>query len=92
MIAVCLLTVVFTISSVSGIKKGIRLMSNANMTLVVLLGIFALIAGPAFYLLDLLPVSIVAFFGALPDMLSVYAGQGQTEQEFLTAWTTLYWA
>jgi glycine betaine transporter len=62
------------------------------MNLVVVLGVFALLAGPTFYLLDLLPASLIAFVGNLPEMLSVYAGQGPAEQEYLTAWTTLYWA
>lgn len=91
-VAVCVLTIVFTISAVAGIKKGIRLLSNANMTLVVLLACFALLAGPTFFLLDLLPVSLIAFVGNLPEMLTVFASQGSEETEYLTAWTTLYWA
>ncbi|MFC8304701.1 BCCT family transporter [Specibacter sp. NPDC057265] len=91
-VAVCVLTIVFTISAVAGIKKGIRLLSNANMTLVVLLACFALLAGPTFFLLDLLPVSLIAFVGNLPEMLTVFASQGSGETEYLTAWTTLYWA
>lgn len=91
-VAISILTVVFTFSAVAGIKKGIRLLSNANMTLVVLLALFALLAGPTFFLLDLLPASLITFVGNLPGMLSVFASQGPVEQEYLTAWTTLYWA
>jgi len=91
-VAITILTVVFTISAVAGIKKGIRLMSNANMSLVILLAAFVLLAGPTFFVLDLLPVSLIAFFDNLPDMLTVFAGQGATEEAYLTAWTTLYWA
>lgn len=91
-VVISVLTVVFTISAVAGIKKGIRLLSNTNMALVVALGVFALVAGPTFFLLDLFPASLIAFVGNLPDMLTVFASQGQSEQEYLTAWTTLYWA
>ncbi|MET4058747.1 glycine betaine transporter [Arthrobacter sp. UYP6] len=91
-VAITVLTIVFTISAVAGIKKGIRLMSNANMTLVILLAAFVLLAGPTFFLLDLLPVSLIAFAGNLPDMLTVFAGQGAEEEAYLTGWTTLYWA
>ena len=91
-VAISLLTVVFTISAVAGIKKGIRLLSNLNMTLVILLTLFVLLAGPTFFLLDLLPASLIAFAGSLPDMLTVFAGQGAEQEEFLTGWTTLYWA
>lgn len=91
-VAISILTIVFTISAVAGIKKGIRLMSNANMTLVIFLALFALLAGPTFFLLDLLPVSLIAFVANLPDMLTVFASQGAEETEYLTGWTTLYWA
>lgn len=91
-VAICLLTVVFTISAVAGIKKGIRLMSNTNMALVILLAVFVLVAGPTFFLLDLLPSSLISFAGNMTDMLSVSASQGEVEEEYLTAWTTLYWA
>ncbi|MCQ2002152.1 BCCT family transporter [Arthrobacter zhaoxinii] len=91
-VAISLLTVVFTISAVAGIKKGIRLLSNLNMTLVILLTLFVLLTGPTFFLLDLLPASLIAFVGNMPDMLTVFAGQGAEQEDFLTGWTTLYWA
>ena len=91
-VAISVLTIIFTISAVAGIKTGIRLLSNANMALVILLAVFALLAGPTFFLLDLLPASLIAFVGNLPEMLTVFASQGSAEQEYLTSWTTLYWA
>ncbi|MET4058755.1 glycine betaine transporter [Arthrobacter sp. UYP6] len=91
-VAISILTVVFTFSAVAGIKKGIRLLSNVNMGLVILLAAFALLAGPTFFLLDLLPASLIAFVGNLPDMLTVFANQGPVQEEYLTEWTTLYWA
>lgn len=39
-VAITILTIVFTFSAVAGIKKGIRLMSNANRTLVILMALF----------------------------------------------------
>lgn len=91
-VTISVLTIVFTISAVAGIKKGIRLLSNVNMTLVILLAVFALVAGPTFFILDLLPASLITFFGNLPEMLSVFASQGTEEKDYLTSWTTLYWA
>ena len=91
-VAISILTVVFTFSAVAGIKKGIRLLSNVNMSLVILLAAFALLAGPTFFLLDLLPASLIAFVGNLPDMLTVFANQGPVQEKYLTEWTTLYWA
>lgn len=91
-VAISLLTVVFTISAVAGIKKGIRLLSNTNMALVIFMAIFVLVAGPTMYILDLLPAAMISFFDNLPQMLTVFASEGTIEKEYLTAYTTLYWA
>lgn len=91
-IAMTLLTVLFVFSAVSGIKKGIRFLSNVNMLLVIVLGAFVLLFGPTLFLLDLLPSSIYTFVGALTDMLSVTASQGLEQREFLSDWTVLYFA
>ena len=60
--AMVLLTGVFIFSAVSGIKRGIRMLSNANMVIVVALAAFALLTGPTLFILDLFPTSIYALF------------------------------
>ena len=91
-VAMSVLTVIFILSAVTGIKRGIMLLSNINMGLVVGLALFVLITGPTLFLLDLLPTSIYAFFENLLAMLEVNASQGEVESEFVTAWTMLFWA
>lgn len=91
-VVISLLTVVFTFSAVVGIKKGIRVLSNANMALVIAMAAFVLILGPTVFILDLVPSTVITLVGNLPDMLSVFASQGPVEAEYLTAYTTLYWA
>ena len=56
-----LLTILFTFSAVSGIKRGIRFLSNSNMVLVVVLALFVLISGPTVFLLDAIPASLYSF-------------------------------
>lgn len=90
--AMVLLTVVFIFSAVSGIKRGIRMLSNANMIIVVALAAFALITGPTLFILDLFPTSIYALFQNFMAMMSISPSQGDAEKEFLTSWTTMYWA
>lgn len=89
---IAILTALFTISAVSGVKTGIRILSNANMGLVLAMAGFVLIMGPTIFLLDLVPTSILTFFKSIPDMFAVSPSQGAVEQEFLTAWTVLFWA
>lgn len=91
-VAMSVLTVVFIISAVTGVKRGIRFLSNLNMGLVIGLGAFVLIAGPTVFLLDLLPTSIYAFFENFLSLIQVNASQGEVEQEFVTSWTMLFWA
>ena len=91
-VAMSVLTVIFILSAVTGIKRGIMLLSNINFGLVVGLALFVLITGPTLFLLDLLPTSIYAFFENLLAMLEVNASQGEVESEFVTAWTMLFWA
>ena len=91
-IAITVLTVIFIFSAVSGVKKGIRMLSNANMLLVIGLTLFALLAGPTVFLLDLVPATLLTFADGLPAMLTVYPSEGETEKIFLQSWTTLLWA
>ncbi|MGV2852942.1 BCCT family transporter [Glutamicibacter sp. AGC13] len=91
-VVISVLTVVFTISAVAGIKKGIRLLSNTNMILVVGMALFVVVVGPTVFILDLIPSSLIAFVGNLPEMLSLAASQGEVQKQYLTSYTTLYWA
>lgn len=90
--AIAVLACLFIASAVSGIKRGIRLLSNINMVIAGLLGLFVLIAGPTIYILNFMPASMVAFVQDLGAMLSLNANDGPQAVEFLGAWTTYYWA
>ncbi|MEW1978799.1 BCCT family transporter [Kocuria palustris] len=89
---ISILTVVFIISAVSGVKRGIRLLSNTNMVLVVCLTIFVAVTGPLLFLLDLIPTTFYATIQNAFAMLSVAPSQGEVESEFSASWTMMYWA
>lgn len=90
--AISVLTALFIASAVSGVKRGIRLLSKTNMMLTGLLGLFVLIAGPTVFILNFLPTSVVEFVRQLGPMLTLNANDGADAVEFLGAWTTYYWA
>ena len=90
--AISVLTACFIASAVSGVKRGIRLLSNTNMILTGVLGLFVLIAGPTIFILNYLPTSLIEFFAQLGPMLTLNANDGPEAVEFLGAWTTYYWA
>ena len=90
--AIAILAALFIISAVSGIKRGIRLLSNINMVLAGLLAVFVFIVGPTVFLLNFLPAAAVEFFDELGVMLSRSANDGEDAAAFMSGWTTYYWA
>ena len=90
--SISVLTALFIASAVSGVKRGIRMLSNTNMILTGLLGLFVLIAGPTVFVLNYLPTSLVEFWQQLGPMLTLNANDGDDAIAFLGSWTTYYWA
>ncbi|MBC3186118.1 BCCT family transporter [Corynebacterium sp. zg-331] len=92
-IAVIVVLTIGTIASaVSGVDRGIRWLSNINLVLALGLAFFFFLAGPTAFLINMLPGVLVTYLGSAPDMLAANMGQGEDMQEFLSAWTTFYWA
>lgn len=91
-VIITILTVAFVVSAVSGIKRGIRALSNINMVIAGVIGVFIFIAGPTLFLLNIIPASVTAFFGDLWMMLSRNPVQGEDTATFLASWTNYYWA
>ncbi|WP_230685116.1 BCCT family transporter [Cellulomonas sp. JZ18] len=89
---IAVLAVAFIFSAVSGLKRGIRALSNVNMALAGLLGLFVLVVGPTVLLLNLVPGVLMTFLGELPALMAQSAATAPGAQEFMSAWTTYYWA
>ncbi|QZN87655.1 BCCT family transporter [Cellulomonas sp. C5510] len=89
---IAVLAVAFILSAVSGLKRGIRALSNINMGLAGLLGVFILVVGPTVLLLNLVPGVLMTFVGELPTLMGQSAATAPDAQEFMSAWTTYYWA
>ncbi|MGX1694755.1 BCCT family transporter [Microbacterium keratanolyticum] len=87
-----ILTALFVLSAVSGLKRGIRALSNINMVLAGVLALFVFIAGPTMLLLNFLPAAAMDFFNELGTMLVRNPIHGEETAEFMQAWTTYYWA
>ena len=89
---IAVLAVAFIFSAVSGLKRGIRALSNINMVLAGLLGLFILVVGPTVLLLNLIPGALMTFVSDLPVMMGQSAATSPDAQEFMSAWSTYYWA
>ncbi|MFJ3929103.1 MULTISPECIES: BCCT family transporter [unclassified Streptomyces] len=90
---IAVLTAAFVASAVSGVERGIQWLSNINMVLALVLALFVFIAGPTIVVLDLLPTSIAAYFGDLPQLAGrTEASSGEGVADWLGSWTVFYWA
>ncbi|TSI13833.1 BCCT family transporter [Brevibacterium aurantiacum] len=91
-VIICVLTVGFIISAVSGVSKGIRYLSSINIILTVGIVGLVLFLGPTLFLLNLLPSALMEYFGSLFDMMGKSLSWGAETQEFQSVWTVYYWA
>ncbi|HCF3730691.1 TPA: choline BCCT transporter BetT [Pseudomonas aeruginosa] len=77
--------------AVSGVDKGIRILSDINMLLACSLLLFVLFAGPTQYLLNTLVQNVGDYLGHLPGKsFDLYAYGGPSD--WLGSWTVFYWA
>lgn len=91
-VTMAVLTCAFIISAVSGVSRGIRILSNLNMVVAGLLALLVLVTGPTLFLLNFYPAAVISFFRELGVMLLRNPNQGAETASFMADWTTYYWA
>ena len=89
---ILVLTVGFITSAVSGVSKGIRILSNTNITLTLLAILFVFLTGPTLFLTNLLPSGTLSYLDKFLDMSSRSLSWGPETLDFQAAWTAFYWA
>ncbi|SNC64976.1 choline/carnitine/betaine transport [Kytococcus aerolatus] len=92
LVIIMVLTIGTIASAVSGLAKGIRWLSNINLVLALVLAVFFFVVGPTVFLLNMIPSVFVTYLGEMPSMLSASMADGPAMQQFLSSWTTFYWA
>ncbi len=89
-IIIAVVTVLFLISSLSGLDRGIQILSKTNIMLAIILMGFMLAAGPTVYILSLFLNTLSDYLASLFQMsLSTNHFRGH---EWTQAWTMFYWA
>ena len=91
-IIIAVLGIGFIISAVSGVARGIRYLSNINISLTLGFIAFVFIVGPTLLLLNLLPSGILMYINELLPMMSKSLSWGDETVEFQSYWTAFYWA
>jgi choline/glycine/proline betaine transport protein len=89
---IVVITLIATLSVVSGIGKGIKWLSQTNVSLAGLLLLFVLIAGPTVFVLRQFVESIGSYLQNFVVMTFDSSNMfGQDGQDWQAAWTVFYW-
>lgn len=93
LIIVCMgIIIAYTVSAVSGIKRGIKWLSNINMVLAFCVFLFILFAGPTRFLLNFMVDGVGQYFGNMWFMTFWTDPMAQaSEGKWLGWWTVFYW-
>ncbi len=89
---IAVLSVGFIISAVSGVSRGIRYLSNINLTLAFVLALFVFFVGPTVFLLTLIPSTFSTYVSQYLFMTGQSAAWGPESAKFSNTWTVYYWA
>lgn len=93
---IAVITLLFTISAVTGIKRGIKWLSNINMWLFFFLMILVLFLGPTRYLINTFVETLGAYMQNIIWMSLFTDSQGAVAEhagwEWVGGWTVFYWA
>ncbi|MFC2949417.1 BCCT family transporter [Virgibacillus sediminis] len=80
----------YTLSAITGVKKGIKILSNINLVLVIGFMIFFLFKGPTVFILESFVLAIGDYLNNFVEMsfyLTPYTGD-----PWVHDWTVFYWA
>jgi glycine betaine transporter len=82
-VVIAVMTVLFILSAVSGVHRGIQWLSNLNM-------LFLLIVGPTVFILNTFTESIGGYLSNLVPMS--FRTAAFSDADWLASWTIFYWA
>lgn len=91
LIIICAVTVLFMVSAMTGLNKGIKYLSNTNIVLAITLMVFLLFAGPTNFIMDYFTTTFGSYVRDLPYMsfrLTPFA----EDNSWVQGWTIFYWA
>lgn len=79
-------------SAISGVGKGVKILSELNLTLAFCLLIFVLVTGPTLYLLSAFSDNIGTYLSNLVQLSFKTYVYEQEHTGWFSGWTILYWA
>lgn len=84
---VAVITILFTLATISGLQKGMKTISDVKIWLSIALMIFIFVFGGALFILDLFTDSLGGYLSSL-----IRKSLWMENKSFVTNWTVFYWA
>jgi len=91
-IIILVVTVLFMISALSGLGKGIKILSNVNMGLAAALFLLVFIFGPTLFTLNLFTDTLGKYLQNFVNMSLRLAPLNSENRNWINTWTIFYWA
>jgi choline/glycine/proline betaine transport protein len=80
-------------SAASGLDKGVRRLSELNLSLAIILVLFVLFAGPTLFLLGAFGDNLGHYFSSIVELtFRSYTYEPTQKEGWFSGWTLLYWA
>lgn len=89
-VIIIVITILFLLSSITGLEKGIKILSNTNLIIAFFLAVFVLLTGPTKFIIETFFVSLAAY---MENILSLSLALTPFKDDtWLGNWTIFYWA
>lgn len=92
LVIIAVVTVLYLISSQTGLDKGIKYLSNANIMLAFAIMFILLFAGPTNFIMNYFTSTIGSYLQNLPSMSFRLSPLDESGNEWIQSWTIFYWA
>jgi glycine betaine transporter len=89
-VIIVIVTVLYVASAATGLDRGIRILSNVNLSLAIVLLLFTLFVGPTAFLFDVFSTALGSYLQNLMQMSLRL--RPFSDPEWIRNWTLFYWA
>ncbi|MFD1038726.1 BCCT family transporter [Virgibacillus byunsanensis] len=91
LVLIAIVTVLYMISAMTGLNRGIKYLSNVNIILAITLMLFLLFLGPTNFIMNLFTTTFGSYIQNLPSM-SFRMTPFNQDNTWIKDWTIFYWA
>ncbi|WP_188456284.1 BCCT family transporter [Virgibacillus oceani] len=92
LVIILVVTALFMLSAYTGLSKGIKYLSNANMLLASILFLAVLILGPTMYILNSFTDTLGSYIQKIPAESFRISPNSEEERAWVMDWTVFFWA